>query len=124
MAQDCARERRGNREFFRTACGHRTSGPEPAETNFRNFRKRCGVVHPLGKTAKLRTVSRAESCRGFRQFPPGFRRFAPSSERAPFLKNSRFPPFPPVVLLSRPGGGRQQTAEERGENATDAPGHG
>ena len=52
-------------------------------------------VHPLGETVKLR-VSRARVvARGFRQFPPGFRRFAPSSKRAPFPKDSRFPPFPP-----------------------------
>src|SRR5260370_21925827 len=52
---------------------------------------------------------------GFRQFPPGFRRFAPSSERAPFPMDSRFPPFPPfppVVLLSRPRGGLQQNGTD------------
>ena len=55
------------------------TGPaELAETNFRNFRKRCGIlrlgVHPLGETAKLRTISRAKSLQGvsasFRRFPP------------------------------------------------------
>src|SRR5260370_13334467 len=51
------------------------------------------------------------SCRGFPPVSAGFRRFAPSSGRPPFPKDSRFPPFPPfppVVLLSRPRGGLQQ----------------
>jgi len=46
--------------------------------NFRNFRKRYANqgfgVDPLGETAKLRTVSRAEFLQGvsagFRRFPP------------------------------------------------------
>jgi hypothetical protein len=46
--------------------------------NFRNFRKRYPNqgfgVDPLGETAKLRTVSRAEFLQGvsasFRRFPP------------------------------------------------------
>jgi hypothetical protein len=46
--------------------------------NLRNFRKRYANqgfgVHPLGETAKLRTVSRAEFLQGvsasFRRFPP------------------------------------------------------
>ena len=81
-------------------------------------------VHPLGETAKLRTASRAEFPQGV---SAGFRRFAPSPERAPFPKDSRFPPFPPVVLQSRPGGGLQQIAIEdaaRAEfaGAADMPG--
>jgi len=80
--------------------------------NFRNFRKRYANqgfgVDPLDETAKLRTVPRAEFLQGV---SAGFRRFAPSSERAPFPEDSRFPPFPPfppVVLLSRPRAGLQQ----------------
>src|ERR1700682_238662 len=80
--------------------------------NCRNSRKRYANqgfgVDPLGETAKLRTVSRAKFLQGV---SAGFRRFAPSSERPPFLKDSRFPPFPPfppVVLLSRTEGGLQQ----------------
>jgi hypothetical protein len=46
--------------------------------NFRNFRKRYANqgygVDPLGETAKLRTVSRAEFLQGV---SAGFRRFAP-----------------------------------------------
>jgi hypothetical protein len=50
----------------------------PAETNFRNFRKRYANqgfgVDPKSKTGKLRTVSRAEFLQGvsasFRRFPP------------------------------------------------------
>jgi hypothetical protein len=46
--------------------------------NFRNFRKRYANqgfgLHPLGETAKLRTVFRAEFLQGvsasFRRFPP------------------------------------------------------
>jgi hypothetical protein len=44
---------------------------------------------------------------GFRQFPPGLRRFAAFSKRILFPKDSRFPPFPPfppLIFLSHPNG--------------------
>jgi hypothetical protein len=47
------------------------------------------------ETATLRTVS------------ANFRRFAPSAQRLPFSNDSRFPPFPPLVLLFHPEGGLQ-----------------
>jgi hypothetical protein len=112
----------------------RLASPKVLAGNSRNFRKRY-ANRGLERTPWVRQQDcgrflEQSPAGGFRQFPPGFRRFAPSSERAPFPKDSRFPPFPPfppVVLLSRPSGGLQQTAIDgaaRAEfaGAADVPG--
>ena len=91
---------------------HRSAvtGPaEPAETNFRNFRKRCWYCG-LGCTPWVRQQNCGQFpeqslCRGFPPVSAGFRRVAPSSKRPLFPKDRRFPPFPPfppLVLLSHP----------------------
>jgi len=96
--------------------------------DFRNFRKRSANqgfgVHPLGETAKLRTVSRAKFLQGV---SAGFRhteRRKPAAaapvEMIDIVDESdapdccrEFPPFLPVVLLPRPKGGLQPDRDWR-----------
>jgi hypothetical protein len=83
--------------------------------NFRNFRKRYANqgfgVDPLGETAKLRTVSRAEFLQGV---SASFRRFAPLRAivgKAPISQGfevSALSALSAGRLLSRPGGRLQQ----------------